>query len=87
MKNTRIEQTTEDGRLVAVYHPDGLGAKGRIGVRVDKHENVFDLMANGFPCFVSNGEYYKTIEFPEDYPSLMNRFNWYLTNDASAYSG
>ena len=82
----RVEQSTADGRLIAVYCPDDLGAKGRIGARVDKSENVIDLMANGFPCFIANGAYYKAIEYPADYPELMRRFNWYLTNKASKYS-
>lgn len=82
----RIEQATQDGKLIAVYCPDDMGAKGRIGVRVEKSENVIDLMENGFPCFVVNGEYYKAIEYPVDYPALMSRFHWYLTNKASAYS-
>ena len=82
----RIEQTSEDGRLIAVYSPDDLGAKGKIGARVDKTENVFDLMASGIPCFIANGSYYKIIEYTADYPEMASRFFWYLTDKASAYS-
>lgn len=84
---SKIECATDDGRLIAVYYPDSVGAKGRIGTLVDESDDVFDLMRNGFPCFVSNGKYYKAIESPSDFPELMSRFMWYKTNRASYYSG
>ena len=77
---------TDDGRLIAVYYPDEMGAKGRIGVKVDDSEKAIDLMKDGFPCFICNGKYYKAIEYPADFPELMSRYMWYTTNKASAYS-
>ena len=84
-KNTRcgrIENATADNKLLAIYSPWSLGAKGQIYGR-----NELDMASylGAVPTLTVNGVGYHLVEYCSDYAQLMRRFHWYTENKASAY--
>ena len=84
-KRTRcgtIEKASKDGRLLAIYSQWSLGNKGSIWA-----QNVFDdsTYRGVMPTLTINGVGYHVVEYCVDFPFLMRRFDWHITNPSSAY--
>ena len=82
VKGGVIEKVSADGRLIAVYSQWSLGNKGSIYAK-----NEFDDKSyyGTMPTLQIDGVGYHLVESCVDYPQLMSRFNWHITNPSSAY--
>ena len=78
-----IEKVSEDGRIIAVYSQWSLGDKGMIYAK--NFFNQRDYLGK-VPTITVGGVGYHMIERCAEYADLMRRFNWYVTDKASAYS-
>lgn len=75
-----VEAVSKDERLVALYDRCNMGKKGKImAINTEDYANSRLLMTS------IDGKWYHLIEYCNDMPELMRRFNWYLTSAKSAY--
>lgn len=74
-----VEAVSKGEKLVALYDPFDMGKKGRI-VALDE-----DDFHGGILTTPIDGKWYRLVEYCDDMPELMQKFNWYITSAKSAY--
>lgn len=75
-----VEAVSKGEKLVALYNPWDMGKKGKILAI-----NTEDYADSNLLMTPIAGKWYHLIEYCDDMPELMRKYNWYLTSAKSAY--
>jgi hypothetical protein len=90
IRGREVVYVSPDKRVWATFMPDSLGAKGKIWgkmlVQNPTDEERREYWDNAIQIIEIDGVWYKVLEMPMEYADVFRRCNWYLENEASAYS-
>ena len=90
IKGREIVFVSDDRNIWATYEQFSLGAKGKIWGKMAIQNPTPEERAEYWDACIQiieiDGTWYRLLEMPAEYADVFRRCQWYLENNASAYS-